>query len=580
MKKKTALLVLTVSVLFSFCKKEIGNDDDNGGNNGGGDTTVTSPPVVTPNDPALASSLGFFMDGWQPKTFAAPDAKDTTIPASANITVTVDASTILTKISPDLFGNNANLWMGDFSNNTLLQYITDLKPKVIRFPGGSISDVFFWNQPTNVKPADAPSTLLNADGVASTAGYWYGQNNDAWTCSVDKYYNMLQQTGNEGMITVNYGYARYGTSADPVAAAAHLAADWVRYDHGRTKYWEIGNENHGTWEAGYRIDVSQNKDGQPEIITGSLYGSHFKVFSDSMKKAAAEVGATIYIGALLISQPPQAWQTPTEQQWNQGVLSAAGTTPDYLITHDYFTPYQTNASPAEVLSSATTVPGIVMGYLNQSQQNAGIASKPIALTEWNIFSQGSQQMVSYVAGMHAVLTLNELMKNKFGFASRWDLANGYDNGNDHGMFSQGNEPGVPQWNPRPAFYYYYFLQKMLGDRCINATVSGGNVNAYASTFNSGQIGVTLVNQSTSAQTIKLAYKNFNAGSKFYWYTLTGGTDNGSFSKKVFVNGQGTALPAGGPANYAAVKAYSANATNGVYLSLPPMSVVFMVVDKK
>jgi len=222
-----------------------------------------------------------------------------------------------------------------------------------------------------------------------------------------------------------------------------------------------------------------------------------------------------------------------------------------------------------------------MSYLDQSRQNAGVPSKPIALTEWNIFSQGSQQMVSYVAGMHAVLTINELMKNKFGMSSRWDLANAWDNGNDHGMFSQGGEANVPMWNPRPAFYYYYFLQKMLGDRCINATVTGGNsINAYASTFSSGQVGVTLVNQSSLAQVIKLAYKNFNAGDKFYWYTLTGGTDNGSFSRKVYVNGQGTELPAGGPSNYTSLKAYSASATNGVYANLPPMSVVFMVVDKK
>ncbi|MEI9958909.1 MAG: hypothetical protein WDM90_21935 [Ferruginibacter sp.] len=38
---------------------------------------------------------------------------------------------------------------------------------------------------------------------------------------------MLSQTNSTGIITVNYGYARYGTSANPVAAAAHLAADWV-----------------------------------------------------------------------------------------------------------------------------------------------------------------------------------------------------------------------------------------------------------------------------------------------------------------------------------------------------------------
>lgn len=554
------------------------SDDDTGGTNPPPDDTI--PVIVTPPDPTLANSIGLFMDDWQPKTFTAPDSKDTTAPSSAGITVTVDASTILTKISPMLYGNNANSWMGDFSNTTLLQYIKDLRPKVIRFPGGSISDVYFWNQPANSKPADAPAELVNSDGVKSPAGYWSGMNNDSWTCSVDKYYQMLQETGNEGMITINYGYARYGISDNPVATAAHLAADWVRYDNGRTKYWEIGNENHGTWEAGYRIDVAQNKDGQPQIVTGSLYGSHFKVFVDSMKKAANEVGATIYIGALLISQTPQAWQTDTEKNWNQGVLSVAGNTPDYLITHDYFTAYKTNATPAEVLASAINIPPTVMNYLNESQQNAGTPSKPIALTEWNIFSEGSQQMVSHVAGMHATLVLNELMKNKFGFASRWDLANSWENGNDHGMFSQGGEPGVPLWNPRPAFYYYYFLQKMLGDRCINANVSGGaDINAYASTFSSGQIGVTLVNQSSSAQTIKLAYKNFNAGNKFYWYILTGGTE-AAFSRKVYVNGQGTSLPAGGPSNYASVKAYSANATSGVCITLPPMSVVYAVVDKK
>ncbi len=580
MKTMTSLLFLSVCICFTFCKKEISQDDNGGGGTGGGTDTI--PVIVTPTDPSVTNTIGFFMNEWQSKNFSAPDSKDTAMPASASITVTVDASTILTKISPVLFGNNANLWMGDFiTQPNLLQYITDLKPHIIRFPGGSISDVFFWNQPKDAKPADAPDNLMNADGVASPAGYWYGKNTESWTCSVDKYYQMLQQTGNEGIITINYGYARYGTSSNPVAAAAHLAADWVRYDNGRTKYWEIGNETNGTWEAGYRIDQSTNQDGQPQLQSGDLYGSHYKVFADSMRKAATEVGATIYIGATLLNQPPQSWQTQTDKDWNAGVLSEAGNATDYYIVHDYFTPYQTDAAPSEILSSATTVPPAITNYVSQSQQSAGVGAKPIALTEWNIFSQGSQQMVSYVAGMHAVLVLNELMKNKFGMASRWDLANGWDNGNDHGMFSQGDEPNVPIWNPRPAYYYMYFLQKFLGDRCINAAVSGGsNIAAYASTFTSGEIGVTLVNQSTSAQTIKLAYKNFNAGKKVYWYTLTGGTDNGSFSRKVYVNGQGTTLPAGGPSDYTSVKAYSANAANGVYINLPPMSTVFMAVEKK
>ena len=174
MKRTMGLLCIAVCILFSFCKKGV-----DGGNGGGNipSPVDSTPVVVTPNDPTLANSIGFFMDDWAAKTFTAPDAKDTATPASANITVTVDASTILTKISPLFFANNANSWMGDFSSNDLLKYITDLKPKVIRFPGGSISDVYFWNQPAGTQPADAPANLVNSDGTSSVAVLleWYEQ---------------------------------------------------------------------------------------------------------------------------------------------------------------------------------------------------------------------------------------------------------------------------------------------------------------------------------------------------------------------------------------------------------------------
>ena len=110
----------------------------------------------------------------------------------------------------------------------LINHLSNLHPNVIRFPGGSLSDVYFWNALPNVPPADAPDSLLDANGIKTPAGYWYGKNTAAWTASLDNYYNMLLQTGNKGMITVNYGYARYGKGPKPVAAAAHMAANWVR----------------------------------------------------------------------------------------------------------------------------------------------------------------------------------------------------------------------------------------------------------------------------------------------------------------------------------------------------------------
>ena len=537
--------------------------------------------LIVPVDPALAGSIGFFMNGWTAKNFTVPAYTEKAAPATASLTVTVDASEIVTKISPALFGNNSNLYMTQvITEPTLMNHLKNLHPGILRFPGGNLSSIFFWNALPGNPPLDAPATIKDADGKDVNPNYWYGTNTDNWTMSVNNYYSMLQQSGSEGIITVNYGYARYGSSADPVAAAAHLAADWVRYDKGRTRYWEIGNESNGVWQAGYRIDVSANKDGQPEVMTGDLYGRHYKVFADSMRKAAAENGKPIFIGAQLLEHEPALWGTATDKSWNSGVLKQAGSGADFFIVHSYYTPYNTNSNPPEILASAVTVTASMAGYVSGALAAAGVGMKPVALTEWNIFAVGSQQMVSQVAGMHAVMVLGELMKNKFGMAARWDLANAWEGGNDHGLFSQGEAAtGEARWTPRPAFYYLYYFQKFLGDRYINTAVSdsNSNVNAYASTFSSGEVSVTLVNKGAVAQNVQLAFKNFKAGDHFYWYLLS---DNSSFSRKVFVNGAGPSGGAGGPADYAAVKAYAASAQQGVKVTLPPLSVVCMVVDKK
>jgi hypothetical protein len=70
------------------------------------------------------------------------------------------------------------------------------------------------------------------------------------------------------------------------------------------------------------------------------------------------------------------------------------------------------------------------------------------------------------------------------------------------------------------------------------------------------------------------------GNRIYWYTLTGGTDNGEFSRKVFVNGVGPSTVSGGPADYATLKPYSAAVQNGIKMNVPARSVICMVIGKK
>lgn len=572
MKKFSYILISIISLQLFSCSKDAPEPKPEG----------PEIPVILPQeDPELAKTIGFFLDSWSPKNWTIPSSFDVaTAPTSTNSTVTVDFAKVITKIPESIYGNNANLWSGEMVTNAgLMTNMTNLKPNIIRFPGGSISDVYFWN--TDTAPVTAPATLLSADGTEKPSGFWYGKNNANWTISLDKYYQLLQTTNSKGIITVNYGYARYGIGENPVEDAAKLAADWVTYDNGRTKYWEIGNENFGDWEAGYRINTTNNKDGQPEFLNGQLYAESFIIIANAMRIAAKAVGnSDIKIGAVLFESKSESWMSNNNKTWNAKLLPAIEESPDFYVIHSYFTAIA-DVNAATILETPKVKINEFMKYVINDLTLNLKQIKPFALDEWNIFAKDSKQQVSHINGLHGVLVIGESLKNKIGLAARWDLFNGWENGNDHGTFSNGDEPGIPYASPRPAFYQMYYFQKNMGDKLIEANKDAtGNYEVYASSFSDGKVGLTFVNKAKTAINVKVKFKNFLIGQRMYWYNLAGGTDNGEFSRKIVINGQGPTLVAGGPANYATIKPYSATIANDINVALPALSSVFVIVAKK
>jgi hypothetical protein len=535
-----------------------------------------------PHDSGVAPTIGFFMDDWKPKKFVVPSDRKGSIPDHAGARLRIDPDSIITRIPPTAFGQNAVTWMGPtaFQPPALTDALKNLQPRILRWPAGSGSDTYFWNAGPGNMPDDVPNELTDASGKKKPQHWFYGRPNNYGSASLDEYYALLRKTGNEGLITVNYGYARYGTGANPVAKAAHLAADWVRYDHGRTRYWEIGNENFGHWEAGYRIDTTINRDGQPKLLTGRLYGEHFRIFADSMRSAARETGSTIYIGAVMHEAAPLPWDLPIVRDWNDGMIRASGGEADFFVVHNYFTPFNANTGAAEILHDAARVPADMMEYVVHCLQRNGAAIKPIAMDEWNMFAAGSKQQVSNISGLFGVIVLGEALRNKYGLAARWDLFNGWAGGNDHGLFSAGDEPGVKKWSPRPSFYYLYYLQRMLGDRLVASQVEGDtSLRAYTTSFKSGEIGAVLVNTSTQTSAVALDILHSPHQGRYYWYSLEGGEDNGEFSRKVSVNGDTTSGVAGGPAGYASLPAFSASGKDGIRVAVPARGAVFLVVTR-
>ncbi len=514
----------------------------------------------------FAQNTNCFLEDFAPKKASIPIsviANKTTSAPTVTVTLTADT---LGKISKYVFGNALAVWIGNVTGEAKFVKNTQLlNPSLIRFPGGSWSNIFFWDG----APSDVPDSAYDSSGKRVKFYAISGKND--WPTTTDNYYKLRQQTGSQGLITVNYGYARYGLSDDPVAKAAHHAAQWVRYDKGRTKFWEIGNENAGPWEVGWKINTKTNKDGQPEIITGKIYGQHFKVFVDSMRAAATEVGAKIYIGAQVLHYDGTTSWNSVDRTWNAGVFSEVGDAADFYVMHNYF---GTDANAQNLLTVASTEPKKNISFIQQDIANKKGFQKPVAITEYNINYNSANETMgrSFVNGMQATILFNELIKNKFGLGARWLLATGED-----AMFYLGDNNSL-RWQPRPDFYYAYYQQKFTGDHAISATSNNTNILAYASRFASGETGIVIVNKGKIPQVVKIDPKNIGVGNQYYNYSLTGGTDNGDFSLFVSVNGVSPTGTQWGPREtLETIPASAYPIDNAITVNVPGRSVQFIMV---
>ncbi|MFA6404076.1 MAG: T9SS type A sorting domain-containing protein [Salinivirgaceae bacterium] len=508
----------------------------------------------------FAQNANCFLEDFEPKTAAIPiSASASKITDAPTVTVTLSADT-LGKISKYVFGNALAVWMGNNTGNTnFLKNTQALNPSLIRYPGGSWSDMFFWNG----KPTDVPDSVYSGITHEKELFYPISGKND-WPTTLDNYYELRQQTGSQGLITINYGYARYGLSDKPAEQAAHYAADWVRYDNGRTKFWEIGNENGGPWEHGFMIDLTKNKDGQPEIVSGQLYGMHFKIFVDSMRAAAAEVGATIYIGGQVLHFDGSTSWNDVDKTWNSGFFAEVGDAADFYVMHNYF---GTGTTVDNLISVALSEPKKNINFINQDVINKQAYPKPVALTEYNINTNSANESMpnSFVNGMQAVILLNEVIKNNFGLAARWLLSSMFD--------------GDLQWQARPDFYYVYYAQKFTGDHVISATSDNSNILVYSSRFASGETGVVIINKGKTAQVVNIYPQDIGVGNQYYSYSLTGGTDNGDFSLYVSVNGVAPTGTQWGPRqNLETIPANAYSIDEAIMVNSPGRSVQFIMVD--
>jgi hypothetical protein len=465
--------------------------------NGTAQTAVMLPPLPANTWQKITLSLASLgvagkpnMDGvWiqdrsgttQP-TFYVDDISLTAVPAPSIVSVAVNAAQTIRTIDARHFGVNAAVWDAVFDTTTTISLLSEMGNQALRFPGGSLSDEYHWQSNTT------------------------GSNTWQWATSFDKFAHVATATAAKVFITVNYGS---GTSAE--------AADWVRYANITKgygfKFWEIGNENYGSWET----------DNNPRPHDPYTYANRFKDYYNQMKA----VDPTIKIGAVSItgedSYANYTDHPATNPRTGQGhngwtpvmlaTLRSLGITPDFIIHHRY--PQAPGAeSDAGLLQSSGTWATEAADLRQQLSDYLGTAGAGVELvcTENNsVYSNPGKQTTSLVNGLFLADSIGTAMKTEFNAVVWWDMRNGQETANnnssslygwrlygDYGIVNGANPAGPA--DRYPAYYVARLLQYFArgGDLLAPASSDYNLLSPYAARRADGSLTLLVINKSAAA----------------------------------------------------------------------------------
>ncbi|MGC8545782.1 alpha-L-arabinofuranosidase [Athalassotoga sp.] len=406
----------------------------------------------------------------------------------ANVSITVNTAAEIVTLPQTAFGLNTAAWDWHLLDSAIPGLLENLNVKVLRFPGGSFSDMYDWQTNSTVPGQDFP--------------YVDPQNN------FDNFMKLVNQIGAQALITVNYGTNFSGTAGgDPQEAAA-----WVKYaniDHNYdVKYWEIGNEVYGnnTYGANWETDLHAAKGPQ-------TYAENFIAFAKAMKA----VDPNIKIGAVLTC--PYNWPWGQSPDWNKVVLQTAGDYIDFVIVH-WYAQNPGNESDSGLLASTNQIPDMLAKLKQEVRDYAGPNADHIRIfvTETNSVSYNpGKQTTSLV---NALFLVNDYMNWLTGGVDNvdwWTLHNnaltndnnsdklyGNTNYGDYGLLSNNSNFGTstvepPNNTPFPDYFGYEMLKYLAGpDDTIVGIFSDQNlVNVYAVKHTNGDLAIMIVNTDPS-----------------------------------------------------------------------------------
>lgn len=318
-------------------------------------------------------------------------------------TVTVDPSVTAGAINPLLFGNNVvaaggsgpAIWNEEAGElyPAPLEAITQLRPTLLRFPGGGKASHYDWRD--SVGPKRKESYAFSAFGT-------------------DEWLKLCRAVGAEPIFTINWASGNPGLAAQWVeycngAASTRMGARRAKNGHPEpygVKYWEIGNETYGSARA-------------------TEYAHTLDAYAAAMKR----VDPSIKVGA--VGWAWNGWLNhyhPDTMDWNETVIDVAVDDIDFFVIHPYAWISDKPESYDAALAQA------VLSFPGQFERDlVGIRElcaahdapdMPIFATEYNSYFGElgmSAPLVQQVNAVFACGMLNAFARQGIDAACYWEL---------------------------------------------------------------------------------------------------------------------------------------------------------------
>lgn len=410
--------------------------------------------------------------------------------------ISIDAGQIVSTVDDKMFGFNAAVWDSRLDDGTTLALLKANDTRVLRFPAGSGSDEYNWET--------GKSTSVSTGEVTT------------WSITFDEFAEIAVGLKAEVYLTANYG----------TGTAEHAAA-WVKYSNVTKgygfKYWEVGNENYGSWEPDNR-DTRGGKKWDP--VT---YAQQYKLYQAAMKAEdpTIKVGAVVEVGEDFLDSKSPAGQYVTNPRtgvqhkgWTPVVLAtlkSLGCTPDFVILHRY--DQQPGAeSDAYLLQSSKEWANSAAGLRQMLSDYLGTGHESVELhvTENNSVTwRPGKQIVSLVNGLFLADSIGNLMQTEFRSCVWWDLRNGqsatYTDGT--GTYPVNLSSSLYGWRQygdygiltdKDEAYPVYHVSKLLsyfargGDSVVKATSDNTLLTTYAVKRKNGTLCLLVINKSPAA----------------------------------------------------------------------------------